>query len=373
MCRKNRRCPSYSDPVAIAARNARRRERYHARKLEKASQESNTSGIVASRTFDGEFQGESGDILFKSVSTENNQKLNLTVDKHNGALVQLGYFADKTFHGVINYKDIDESSYMEFGFGKMPFKRQCFSRRMIPTNRVIELSKQEVTKLSLPEQVAARFFTTNEYEWFNGALHGDETCLVEIVEGNARTEFVNDYSDVHYIMSFNIPLEMRTKETVRNTCKVLDSALEKGPKINRIVYRCVDAESKFIRQAGGLEKWMSENIALGKELKFDGYQSSSVDLEVAKTYVGSDGGLVFEIMTPEGVNISSISDFLDEKEVLLPRQSRYVVVGVHNDLRMESSGSGPISVVQLVAINDKGEILDGTNASPKTDPFENRE
>lgn len=63
-----------------------------------------------------------------------------------------------------------------------------------------------------------------------------------------------------------------------------------------------------------------------------------------------------EISTPAGMNVSSVSRIKGEAEVLLPRGARYVVVGRYS--------TDAAVVLQMVAVNSKGELLDGTNDDP---------
>src|SRR5699024_4041978 len=66
-------------------------------------------------------------------------------------------------------------------------------------------------------------------------------------------------------------------------------------------------------------------------------------------------GLVYEILTPEGINITDKSHYTTEHEVVLPRDSKYIVAGVQ-----KSQNGG--ACVQLVAVNNNGEVLAGTNS-----------
>lgn len=78
-------------------------------------------------------------------------------------------------------------------------------------------------------------------------------------------------------------------------------------------------------------------------------------------------GVIFEIGTPEGLNVQSMSEFTHDQEVILPRGAKYVVVGQYDAEFAYIGMNAPpkkVPVVQLIAVND--ELLDGTNyqASP---------
>mgnify|MGYP000895840361 CR=1 FL=1 len=408
MCRlaSIRRCPSHSDPVAIAARNARRRAAYAAKKaaLKAASvSETNvapTSGNVSvpdntpapkmkniysavkfdfDEYDDGRLAGLEGKArvrLYKKVDTD--ESLNITYQKQSGNLVNAGYLAPRYVRGVINYNNLDEESYSIFGFQNPHENPDGYQPIELPVHTVCDLSAVELDALNVSELLAARFFTSTNYDWFNSILYGKNTKLPKPDKSYKKFAeegygiFDEDNQEDAYASNFSIPPEYRTEETVQKICSVLDDALSRGPKRQRILYRGKPGFSSIFNKAGGVSNWVDQNMPLGKEVVFDGYQSASQSFDVACEYSGSSG-LIYEILTPEGINVTNVSKYENEREVVLPRQARYVVVGVHKNVKCPGDYEGMTTIVQLVAINEKGEILDGTNASPKTDPFENRE
>lgn len=123
--------------------------------------------------------------------------------------------------------------------------------------------------------------------------------------------------------------------------------------------------------AGGVRKFVEENYTLGQEVKFDGYQSTTASPAVGAGYA-SGHGILFEIKTSSGLNASSISHYDMEQEVVLPRDSRYMVVGYHDSAKFKYSENGEytgvttLHVIQLVEITEEGYIRDETNAMPAT-------
>ena len=407
MCRlaSIRRCPSHSDPVAIAARNARRRAAYAAKKaaLKAASvSETNvapTSGnvsvpdntpapkmknIYSAVKFDfdeyddkgmAELVGKAYVRVYKQIYTD--ESLNITYQKQSGNLVKAGYLAPHYVRGVINYNNLDEESYLAFGFQNPHESPDGYQPIGLPVRTMRKLSEIELRKLHSIEKLAAKFFTSNHYDWFNNILYGRNTELPEPDESYKKFAkqgygiFDGDkQEDAHE--TFNIPSKYRTKETVDKICSVLDDALSHGPKRQRILYRGKKGYSSIFNKAGSVSDWVDQNMPLGKEVVFDGYQSASPCFDIARQYSGRVG-LIYEILTPEGVNVTDISQYENEREVILPRQARYVVVGVHKNVKCKGDYKGRTTIVQLVAINEKGEILDGTNSFTQTNPFENRE
>jgi len=114
---------------------------------------------------------------------------------------------------------------------------------------------------------------------------------------------------------------------------------------------------------GGVDNWLADHGQLGQTISFSSYTSTSSCISVARNMSGNDSsGMLFEILTPEGVNVTSVSEYRSEREVLLPRNQTYVVVGHKEIVNDEDYPEYNQKVVQLVAINSKGEVLDGTNA-----------
>ena len=370
MCRATfeggRRCPSHTNPVLIAAYNAKRRERYAARKLQP---ETTHAGVpvppaTANPNVHPLFKDGGYRIADSSQGLEN---LNLTQETVEGALVETGYFSEKVTHGVINYNNITPESYKEFGFEDPSdsFKNQ----KSFTVQEMMDLSELELEGLNPHEKQGLRYFTSSGYRWMNEALYSGkvESTTVENKDYSIFNEdawgqdaLVDDYDE----------------NSLHQLCNAIDSAMDKAPKKQRIVYRGMGLFNKvfgeesefddpydYKERRAALSKWIDENLKLGQEIKFDGYQSSTPHKETATNYAGH-GGLVYEILTSEGINVTSISHFSNEREVLLPRDARYMVVGVNE--AKDSAGS-EYKVVQLVAINENGAVLDGTNTSPLAD------
>ena len=401
MCRlaSIRRCPSHRDPVAIAARNARRRAAYAAKKAASVSETilastrssvsapDNTStpkmkNIYSAVEFNfdnyddkrlAELAGKARVRLYKKVYTD--ESLNITYQKQSGNLVKAGYLAPHYVRGIINYNNLNEESYSVFGFQNPHENPDGYQPIGLPVRTIRKLSEIELRKLSVNEKLAARFFTSNSYEWFNNILYGRNTELPEPDEfykefaEQGYGVFDEDNQQDIYLSGFSISPRFRTKETIGTICSVLDDALSRGPKRQRILYRGKKADSSIFDEAGSVSNWVDQNMPLGKEVVFDGYQSASLSFDVAHKYSEYKDGLIYEILTPEGVNVTDVSLYESEREVVLPRQARYVVVGVHKNVKCSGDDKGTTTIVQLVAINEKGEILDGTNSFTQTNPI----
>lgn len=413
MCRTGgRRCPSHSDPVKVAAYNAQRRARYAANKKgfsvpnskpsvfkkplndlmnegtpDTVSESSDSAGkfvippteeptvtqaetthlgepvepaadLTVNPIFSKEWAGKKGAQLYGSKNATREQKeLNINVDEIEGTLVDAKYFAATTVQGTINYNNLNDQSYKEFGFDEINSTQTLGeTRAKFSVSDMVDYSKAELENMSPAEKASLRFFTSNNYEWLNGVLYGHESPDPD--QDNEKPYFNKDTVDDkyhHYTMSYG----EKTSSKVNEITGMIDSAMTKGPKKQRIVYRGMNQHNKAIEDAGGMNQWFDDNVKLGQELKFDGYQSSTPDLNSATSYSGSNG-VLYEILTPEGVNVASVSQFEHEKEVLLPRNARYMIVGVHRDVKVNPYDKA--NVIQLIAMNDKGQILAGSNA-----------
>ncbi len=76
------------------------------------------------------------------------------------------------------------------------------------------------------------------------------------------------------------------------------------------------------------------NAPFDKKRKYKHYVSSTSDFETARKYAGGKtGGAIYEIHLPEGSNAISMKDISqhpEEKEILLPRGTRFKKVGTRN-------------------------------------------
>lgn len=402
MCRNKehggRRCPSQYDPVKKALCNAKRRAKYKAEKDGYELTDNDMKNIVENTLkntmfiqpktqsnnfymnpntifFEKTFEGKTGDELFCPGSHK------YDVDKHmgiyttynKGILVDNDYFAPTTITGVIRYNNLDEESYKNFGFEEVSHHpKESFYRDSLYTLEAMNnLSRMELSSIDDKEKAAIRYFTSSNYEWINdalykGSLHSvddgfDEDFGYEIAKHDKNIDGPF-FSGDKILPNSYYEYDHKNEKAFYETLSLLDNAMEKAPKKQRVVYRGLSALNTFLQdQDITAEEWLDDSMKLGQEIKFEGYQSSTPDFRAVTGFAcDSDGGIIFEIRTPEGLNITSISEVETEKEILLPRSARYMVVGVHKNLTVLDD---TVHLVQLVAINDDGEILDGTNNS----------
>lgn len=301
---------------------------------------------------------------------------------NTGSLADTGYFNAETIHGTIDYSALDDNSAVtQFGFKEIPEYEPYVLTEHNTTDMetFFEVSRAELAQASDEEKRAADFYTGSDFRWINNSIYGKID-----VPGDDQWNGDEDVNDVDFMKMTKMVTEddreyddttgeppARTETVVRRVVAALDSAIARGPKRQRTVYRSVKGTSSFF---GGksVGQWLDEDGRNGAEIVFDGYQSTSPKTDGIKKF-SQDNGVIFEVMTPEGINVTGNSHFDDEFEVLLPRDTRYMVVGSSRNVDIDfphthhtayKDSVDNMTVVRLVAINSRGEILDGTNSDP---------
>lgn len=223
-------------------------------------------------------------------------------------------------------------------------------------------SSEELKHITAEEKQAIKFFTSNNYRWINGHLYGTQNLPDE--DENSK-HFMSQELSRHTIE--NYPNKNRVNEIV----EVLDSALSAQNSEARVLYR--GKSLKDTRFAGmsvsDLHTYVDDNYKLGETISMEGYQSTSPNPAAASSYsVVENGlgtkveGLFFEMKTRKGLNISGLSLYGREAEVLLPRDTKWKIVAVHKSKRVKtatksnSNKSGLIRKENLVTLIQMVEI-----------------
>lgn len=329
---------------------------------------------------DGEYVSKKCDkdklFAFGKTKTYHAQS-NLDISDNSGVLVDIDYFNKTTISGVLDYTSLAEIDDTELGFKSNPkmekdesyrddSEKEILLHKIYEKNEMFKndnktlLSEREIADLSGEEKDALTYFTSNSYAWLNEALFEKEVKKGD--EKDAQDSFKNTIENTFSTLSGN-------HEKVKIITKKLDEALSKGPKIQRTVYRAVSSSASFFKVDGdpvSAKEWVDHNLEAGKEIVFDGYQSTTAKPQSLNSYATNDG-IIYEIITPEGINVRSISEYDEEEEVLLPRQARYTVSSITHGVSVKNTDYGRydnMTLIRLIAINSQGEVLDGTNSDP---------
>lgn len=300
-----------------------------------------------------------------SIITEYKPELNIEVRENSGLLADMGYFNKQTVSGVLDYTNIDGSSEMaeKLGFRKLEEgdTYAVTENTKMELDDFVTMGDEETKNYDEDENEAITGFSVASYEWLNEALFNKKVAADD-------NEEPGNFSEAFEAADYN--RDDRTFNNISTVVGVMDEALAKGPKKQRTLYRSVPGYANMLRDSNGKKMtasdWAKSMYAPGKEVVFDGYQSTSPKANAVGSFL-SNSGLMYEIITPEGVNISSKSSFKKEQEVTLPRSARYTVVSVVDQVNVEGKNKTifeNVTVVRLMAINSKGEILDGTNSDP---------
>lgn len=271
------------------------------------------------------------------------------------------YYAPRTISGRIDPDLLDENSWKNFGFFSQDDWNNsdflCQEDDDIDTYE--KWSNKEISVLSPGEQMCCKVFTSPAYEEYADIIYGNSLPDSHSFENYRDGD--DAFNDPEYYYN-ELLMNTSSRDAVLQVTKNIDSAMKKTPKKQRVVYRGIVNESHIIQSSGDVDKWIKEHGQLGQTLTFGSYTSTTASVDRARSISGKDSsGMIFEILTPEGINVTSISEYKDEKEILLPRNQTYVVVG-HKTIIDEYGPEFIQKVVQLVAINSKGEVLDGTNS-----------
>lgn len=293
-----------------------------------------------------------------------NPDLNVEISENEGYLVDTHYLSPKKVSGVLDYTKLSEIDDSELGFNEMSEEGEAYklnNKDYTNFTNYLELSRKELTDMDKDDKAALRYFTSDNYKWLNKSLFNKETVKNKKKADYDGYKSFNDFRDA---TDYNI--DHQNIDSIKKITKALDKALSKGPKKQRVVYRGVNSYAPMYEGKEAAD-WVSENYEVGKEVVFDGYQSSSANVGPALNF-SSHNGIIYEILTPEGANVSSVSEYDTESEVTLPRGQRYTVSSIHKkDIDTGYMTYNNVSIVRLVAVNSKGEVLDGTNSDEPTE------
>lgn len=241
-----------------------------------------------------------------------------------------------------------EKTYKDYGFRQINRDNYLSNRPKGDFKASMRTSIAQFDSLTPVESQAVQLYTyDNHYKWINDALYTKNIAVAP--DGPHKTVFPYSWDKEESPVTYP---GYQNAGTLKEVCNVLDSAIKKAPAEQKTVYRSVTADNGMFNGLTPSE-YLEKNIQAGKEIKFDGYLSSTLDPEVALKHGNRVDGVLFEIRTTEGLNISMPSSYQEEQEVLLPRNTTYKVVGVHKKVRRHEGTWLTTNVVQLVPVNAK--------------------
>lgn len=260
---------------------------------------------------------------------------NITTIETTGVFVKEKYLDAKQVYGKIDTSTLNEKSAALFGF---PEEYRNLQGEGIIANK--NLSRREEPE-NPSEITAIQLYSSYAGNWVNACLHGDKEALAN-QKGRkvSLKDDVNNYPD--WEDEKDIPDDMKNPRTLKTITDSLDKTIqERSLPFQRTVYRGANRIGE-----------VAANHKIGEKIKFDGYASTTYDINVASSF-GSGAGVIYEIKTPAGLNIVRNSEYDHEVEVLMPRNSQYIVVGK----KKTNFGGNDVSVIQMIAVDDDNNIL----------------
>jgi hypothetical protein len=174
------------------------------------------------------------------------------------------------------------------GWKEMGFQYPVSVRKSESWTTYSVQGRAEVAHLTPEQAQALRFFTTNNFAWINAHLYRDGETLPE---GDGTHKPLMDY-DVKSMSKFDME-KAPTRVQVEEIVQLMDEALASEVKPEaRVLYRGVNI-SAISKRLGSTGPWptdeqvgeyVDKQYALGSEIEFDGFMSTSPSPAVASRY-----------------------------------------------------------------------------------------
>jgi hypothetical protein len=294
--------------------------------------------IIDTRAYEEEFQAAYKERQFNRFDFKMGKvsvNSDITTIETTGVLVNEKYLDAKQVYGKIDPSKLDENSAFLLGF---PENYRTLQGESISHNRNLAWREDPEN----PSEITAiQLYSSYAGNWVNACLHGDEEALAN-QKGRkvSLRDDVRDYPD--WEDEKDIPADMKNPRTLKTITDSLDKTIrERSLPYQRTVYRGAN-------RIGAA----AANHKIGEKVIFEGYASTTYDINIASGF-GSSAGVIYEIKTPAGLNIIRNSEYDHELEVLMPRNSQYIVVG-----KKQAKFDGQdVSVIQMIAVDDDNNIL----------------
>lgn len=294
--------------------------------------------VIDTKIYEEEFQSAYKEHRFNRFELKMGEvsvKEGITTIETTGVLINEDYMDAKQVYGKVDPSKLNKDSAYLLGF---PESYRKLEGDAVSHNR--NLAWREEPE-SPSEITAIQLYSSYTGNWVNACLHGDEEALAN-QKGRkvSLRDDVNEYPD--WEDEKDIPDDMKNPRTLKTITDSLDKTIkERSLPYQRTVYRGANR----IGEAAA-------NHKIGEKVRFEGYASTTYDINIASGF-GSSAGVIYEIKTPAGLNIIRNSEYDHELEVLMPRNSQYIVVG-----KKQANFDGQdVSVIQMIAVDDNNNIL----------------
>lgn len=179
--------------------------------------------------------------------------------------------------------------------------------------------KQRFGKLSEGQPSVAKTTTTTSYnttqEWRDN-IPEEQLQAVENYTGSS-------YRGIRKAqLGEELPESVREK--YQREAELVEQAFETAPNYDGEIYRGIDDISDDAY----------DTLVNSDEITFDAVASASKKEKVGRRYSGSRNGIVFKIQSKTGVDVSDISVFEDEAEVVVKNNTKFKVKDVNEEGRL---------------------------------------
>ena len=259
-------------------------------------------------------------------------------------------------------------------------------------NEHIEINEEKLKHLNADERVALAGYTSFGAGVVNNVLRAGSDDVYEYYEHAPKWRETKG------------PGDFATREDFQDYLETTDRLLENREEERRVIYRGIPIYEELHDEIGdsigrkleiedteGLVKGLKEYYKPGKVFEYDTYLSTSLSANYAADRTSNSigtkedywrkpeiRGIVFEMKTNAGLDVTAVARHNSyEREVILPRETRFKVVNVEvkpeyydtvggydypnypDDLN-EDKYTGVAAVVQLVEIDKDGNEITHT-------------
>ncbi|WP_179139732.1 ADP-ribosyltransferase [Bacillus sp. CDB3] len=198
----------------------------------------------------------------------------------------------------------------------------------------ITVSKQDQweNQLTSLEKQAINYYTGMGYKYINTELRkstvdGEESKYIKLIDSALKKAAVSNKMTVY-------------RYTDERQVKGRQDSLQQFKDLQLDTLENINDTQKYIQMAQKIvENWV------GKTIKEPAYTSTAIE----KTAKFSGRPIRFEIEVPKGTHaayISSMSNFPDEKELLLPRGSKFKVMGAST----VTENNAPLLIIKVTLV-----------------------
>jgi len=232
--------------------------------------------------------------------------------------------------------------------GKTKPVPQSLLNMLTPSTRTPVVGLPEDEQQALTRQLCAerRQWEENMTEDEESALHGYTITAYDLFNRTLRRTGLKEfYAKYPHMKDRDNGSERTNQERTKRSAHVMDSAFKKTPPVEepRKLYR-------YFRVPAGVTpvEYMERYFATGEGFKDHAFMSTSADPEFIMAHLRNKNGgkqnkkyVVMEILTKQGGSLQDSEETQVghlqsmEKEVLLPRNMRFRVVGVRKSQRFE--------------------------------------